>query len=109
MSVNPKLIVVCYSGQHETFHRETLREHTQGNALRILKGHAVAYHAIAVVDTPEQADRAVDNFTLMQRVARGSDAPLLRPSSASDDDLVFLRPRNEVSQESHSPLISQTV
>ena len=109
MSVNPKSIVVCYSGQNETFHHETLQEHTQGNALRILKGHAVVYHAIAMVETLEQADKAVDNFILMQRVARGFAEPVFRSSRTPDGSFVFRHPRDEAGQESRAPLTSQTV
>jgi len=77
MNANQKSIVVTYSPQDHAFHRESVREHTQGNALRLLKGHAVAYHAIAVVDTPEQADAAEANFKHLQRVAQGLGEPVL--------------------------------
>lgn len=77
MKVIPKSMVVSYNPQNGTFHRESLREHVQGNALRLLKSHAVAYHAIAVVDTQEEADKAVAHFTRMQQVAQGRAEPEL--------------------------------
>jgi len=78
MNVNPKSIVISYNPQDHAFHRESLRQHAQGNALRLLKGHAVVYHAVAVVDTPDQADAAEANFKRLQRVAQGLDEPVLR-------------------------------
>ncbi len=75
MSMNPKSIVITYCPQDETFRRETLREHVQGNAIRLLKDHAVVHHAIAVADTPEDADKAVANFTKMRRIAQGLEEP----------------------------------
>lgn len=78
MSANSKSIVITYCPQDETFRRETLRQHVQGNAIRLLKGHAVVHHAIAVADTPEEADKAVANFTKMQRLAQGLEEPALR-------------------------------
>jgi hypothetical protein len=77
MNVKLKSIVVSYSEHDEKFHRESLLEYTQGNALRILKDHSVHYHAIAVVETNEDADRAIANFSRQLRVARGLETPML--------------------------------
>lgn len=77
MSVKLKSIVVSYSVQDASFHRETLLEYTQGNALRILKNHPTRYQAIAVVETNEEAERAIAIFSRQQRVARGEEEPTL--------------------------------
>jgi len=77
MNVKLKSIVVSYSVQDETFHRESLLEYTQGNALRILKERPVSYHAIAVVATNEEAERAMAIFSRQMRVARGMESPAL--------------------------------
>ena len=77
MNVKLKSIVVSYSLQDETFHRESLLEYTQGNALRILKERPVQYHAIAVVTTDEEAERAIAIFSRQLRVARGMENPTL--------------------------------
>ena len=77
MNVKLKSIVVSYSLHDEAFHRETLLEYTQGNALRILKNHPARYHAIAVVETDEQAERATAVFSRQLQVARGAEVPTL--------------------------------
>ena len=77
MNVKLKSIVVSYSVEGESFHRETLLEYTQGNALRILKNHQARYHAIAMVETNEEADRATAIFSRQLRVAQGADIPVL--------------------------------
>jgi len=77
MKIFPKSIIVSYNPQAASFHRESLREHVQGNALRLLKNHPVAFHAIAVVDSHEEADQAIANFTHLQRVAQGLAEPVL--------------------------------
>jgi hypothetical protein len=77
MSVKLKSIVVSYSVQDEAFHRESLLEYTQGNALRILKNCPTRFHAIAVVETNEEAERAMAVFSRLQRVARGVEEPTL--------------------------------
>lgn len=77
MKVILKSIIVSYNPQADSFHRESLREHVQGNALRLLKHHPVVYHAIAVVDTAEEADQAIANFSRLQRVAQGLAEPVL--------------------------------
>ena len=77
MSVKQKSIVVGYSVQDAAFHRESLLEYTQGNALRILKNHPTRYQAIAVVETNEEAERAIAIFSRQQRVARGEEEPTL--------------------------------
>jgi len=77
MSVKLKSIVISYSADDAAFHRESLLEYTQGNALRILKNHPTRYHAIAVVETEEEAERAIAIFSRQQRVARGVEEPIL--------------------------------
>jgi hypothetical protein len=77
MNVKLKSIVVSYSLHDEAFHRETLLEYTQGNALRILKNHPARFVAVAVVETNEEADRAIANFSRQLRVAHGLEAPVL--------------------------------
>ena len=77
MHVKLKSIVVSYSFRDEAFHRETLLEYTQGNALRIFKNHPVRYHAIAVVETNEEAERAMAIFSRQLLVARGMEIPTL--------------------------------
>ena len=77
MSVKLKSIVISYSADDAAFHRESLLEYTQGNALRILKNRPTRYHAIAVVETKEEAERAIAIFSRQQRVARGVEEPTL--------------------------------
>jgi hypothetical protein len=77
MKVMLKTIVVSYNPRTESFHRESLREYVQGNALRLLKNHPVVSHAIAIVDTPQEADKAVALFTRMRSVAQGLAEPEL--------------------------------
>ena len=82
MKVRLKTIVVSYSAADAAFHRESLLEYTQGNALRILKNHPPRYHAIAVVETNEEAERAMAIFSRQLLVSRGVDLPALtKPST----------------------------
>ena len=84
MNVKLKSIVVSYSADDAAFHRESLLEYTQGNALRILKNHPTRYHAIAVVETIEEAERAMAVFSRQQRVARGVEEPtVVKPQMIS--------------------------
>lgn len=75
--MHQKSIVVSYSIEEQAFRQESLKEYTQGNALRILKNHPPGYAAIAVVETQEEADRAIATFSRQQRVARGEEVPFI--------------------------------
>ena len=77
MNANLKLIVISYSVHDETFHRESILEYTQGNALRILKNYPVNHQAIAAVETNEEADRVITAFSRQLQVARGLEDPIL--------------------------------
>jgi len=76
MSTNVNSIVVSYGVHENAFHRETLLEFTQGNALSILKNRPVSYQAIAVVETNDEGDRAIADFLRQLQVARGLEDPI---------------------------------
>ena len=77
MSTKGTPIVVSYGVHENAFHRESLSEFTQNNALNILKNRPVSYQAIAVVETNDEGDRAIADFLYQLQVARGLDDPIL--------------------------------
>lgn len=77
MSTNVNSIVVSYGVHENAFHRESLLEFTQGNALNILKNRPASYQAIAVVETNDEGDRAIADFLRQLQVARGLEDPIM--------------------------------
>lgn len=89
MSANANQIVVSYSLQDGTFHRESVREYTQGNALRLLKEREPRFHAIAVVETEDAADKAIEGFSKFLRVARSGENLELKPPAVRLDGVAI--------------------
>lgn len=85
MSAPVSQIVVSYNLEDGNFHRESVKEYTQGNALRLLKDRAPRFHAVAIVETMEAADDAVAAFSKFLRVVRdGAAVELKRPADRLD-------------------------